>query len=266
MRHPIASALAVLALAAGCSSSGKPPADDDFGDLAEALAAERDAKGDTLESMIVGSLSYGQTSSSIYYSDPPRYRIVKFAADAGDNVVVRISSIGGDAVAWLLDDDLAQLGYNDDASAGTFDAAISLRIPSHPSRTHYVVFRDYFHRPAHFRVTLRGEPAGCAVDADCAMVESGCCHVGDWTAVPDDEVDAFEASKACPADPECPVQPIIYRGEQAICDGATHACTTALPEVLSCGGLSTNAHRCPDGWSCQGPEVATDGTGRCVAD
>jgi hypothetical protein len=253
-RFGVVGALALVACA------GDPRTEpDDFAELAIA-----GVKGDAFEDMIVGSIEYGEVLGGIAYRYPPRYRIVKFAADAGDRIDLRVRSLDGDPMAWILDDDLSLLGYNDDASSSTLNARVRLEIPAHPSRTHYVVVREYHHADATFQIELGGDPAGCLRDTDCAMVEAGCCDVGDWTAVPVDEVEAFEAAKGCDPEAVCPLIPIVYRGEQAICQGETRTCAIALPADLDCGGFSPNPHACPDGWRCVGPDLATDGTGVCL--
>jgi hypothetical protein len=254
-------ALGAVMAVVGCTSADKAPVEEDFGDLAGLMA---DGKADHNTGLIVGSLSYGQTSALVQYANPPRYRIFKFAADAGDEIDVRVTSTNGDAMVWVLDDSFAVLGFNDDAAPSTLNARVKLVVPPHPSRTHYIFFRDYDSLPASFRVRLDGIAAGCAVDADCAMVEAGCCSVGNWTAVPKDEVAAFEASKNCGPNPICPLVPIVDRGEQAICDVDVRQCEVALPEEIACGGRSLNPHRCPDGWRCVGEQLAWDAPGSCA--
>jgi hypothetical protein len=255
-------AVLVAVMVAGCSPAGKTAVDEDLGDLGGA-----GGKADGIDSMVVATLDYGQVSAPLAYHNPPRYRLVKFAADEGDVVSVTVSSATGDAMVWLLDDDLTTLASNDDADASTLDAHVELTIPANPSRTHYVVFRDYWLEDASFVVSLDGTPAapiGCQVDADCAMVEAGCCHVGDWTAIPTDEVADFEAAKQCDPNPNCPLSPIEYRGEQAQCNTDTHACEITLPEDVACGGRTLNPHSCPDGWQCMGQNLAVDIPGECV--
>lgn len=248
-------------LAVGCTATDPVEVPEDFGGLAsEASGGKADHNG----AQIVGSLDYDQTSAAVAYTNPPRYRVFKFAADQGDQIDVRVTSTNGDAMVWILDDSFASLAFNDDATASTLNARVQLAIPAHASRTHYIVFRDYDSQPATFRVRLDGEAAGCARDADCAMVEAGCCDVGDWVAVPNSSLEAFEDAKACTGNEVCPARPIVFRGEQALCNVDSHECEVALPSQVACGGRTINPHHCPDGWQCVGPGLVFDATGTCA--
>src|SRR5438874_5346020 len=112
MRGFMLNRLACIALLAACTQS-KTPVDDDFSSF-----AGQDEKSDAFSyrMKIVGSLDYGQTSSSIRYTRTPRYRAVKFGGNAGDQIDVAVrSDDGGDAVAWVLDHSFHVLGSNDDA-------------------------------------------------------------------------------------------------------------------------------------------------------
>ena len=99
-----------------------------------------------------------QTSSTISYAKTPkRYRAIKFSGAEGDSIEAWVrSSNGGDAVAWVLDNDFKILAMNDDADKTTLDAHIRLTLPANPSATHYVVLRDYALRSAKFTVKLQG--------------------------------------------------------------------------------------------------------------
>src|SRR5512146_2024866 len=101
-------------LVAACAS--KAPVDDDFSSF-----AGQDEKADSFSTRmkIVGSLDYGQTGASVRYTSSPRYRTYKFAGHAGDQVDVWVRSTHGDAVAWVLDNDFAIVGSNDDADDTT---------------------------------------------------------------------------------------------------------------------------------------------------
>lgn len=153
-------------LAAACSEPKTDPGNEDFSELAGVTGAA-EGKSDAFERMIVGSLGYGERSNEVRYRFPPRYRIFKFAADEGDVVDVSVMSEDGDALAWVLDDSLTALAFNDDAEPGTLDARIQLTIPPHASRTHYIVFREYFHDDARFTVSLDGTPATPAEEIAC---------------------------------------------------------------------------------------------------
>ena len=167
-------ALALVSVG-GLSCSSEPKTDqgaEDFSDLA-AVTGAAEGKSDAFERMIVGSLAYGERSNEVRYRFPPRYRIFKFAADAGDVVDVSVMSEDGDAIAWVLDDSLTALAFNDDAEAGTLDARLQLTIPEHASRTHYIVFREYFHDAARFTVSLDGVPATPVGEIACGGFRGG---------------------------------------------------------------------------------------------
>jgi hypothetical protein len=257
-------ALAAAAIGCGADEGKKPITAGEIAVLRDRTLASIDDKADG-DAMLVGELVYGQTSSLVTYYAPPDYRLFAFTASTGDEVEVRVSSTnGGDAIAWVVDADFEVLAMNDDASSATFDARVSLVIPPHADSRHYVVFRDYGYDWAKFRVALDGTAPGCQHDTDCEIVEAGCCAVGDFIALPGDEVAAFEESKDCDKDASCPLVPIQDRGAQALCDVGTGACELVLPDDVACGGHSSNAHACPDGWSCRGDALAWDGLGECL--
>ena len=146
MRNFLACGVVVLA---ACAQQPKTAVTDDFTGL--------DAKADSFSSRmkIVGSLDYGQTSASTRYTKTPRYRAFKFAGNAGDLIDVWVRSTdGGDAVAWVLDNDFHVVASNDDADDTTLDSHVNVALPANASATHYVVFRDYWTDTAHFTVDV----------------------------------------------------------------------------------------------------------------
>lgn len=157
-------AAVVTAMLGGCAQE-KDPVTDDFSELAGA-----DEKSDIFSTnwRLMGSMSYGQTSASVAYSNPPRYRAFKFAGAAGDKVDVWVRSTnGGDSVAWVLNDAFVIQGSNDDASASNYDSHIVTTLGANREGivTYYVVFRDYDLARANFKVTLRKTgTAGCNYD------------------------------------------------------------------------------------------------------
>jgi hypothetical protein len=213
--------LACGVFAAACTQP-KAPVSDDFSGL--------DAKSDSFSyrMKIVGSLDYGQTSSSTKYTHTPRYRAFKFGGNAGDQVDVWVRSTdGGDAVTWVLDNGFHVLASNDDADDTTLDSHISVTLPANASITHYVVFRDYYTDTAHFTVDLANTaPPACHADSDCAATGD------DPTLVPE-------------------------------CDFATSHCTMIAPTAIHCGGFVTTVHQCPDNYICHYNGVP-DAGGTCV--
>lgn len=223
MRNFLACGVVVLA---ACAQQPKTAVTDEFVGL--------DAKSDSFSSRmkIVGSLDYGQTSSSTTYTKSPRYRAFKFAGNEGDQVDVWVRSMdGGDAVAWVLDNDFHVVASNDDADDTTFDAHVSVKLPANASATHYIVFRDYWTSSAHFTVDLAGVLAG----------------------------------PACQADAECPVAAGAAAGAVPECNFATNRCEMIQPTEIHCGGFIAHTHSCPDGYTCHLQVSNPDAGGSCVA-
>ena len=256
--------LACLLLAA-CAQQ-KTAVDDSFLDL-----SGMDQKSDAFSyrMKIVGSLDYGHTSAQVKYTSSPRYRALKFSGQANDQVDVWVKSTdGGDAVAWVLDNSFHVLGSNDDASADTLDAHVTLTLPASASATHYVVFRDYATQTAHFKVTLDGGPAydtSCATDDDCVAVPAGgCCPDGRSAAVNKDSVDAYAAATACTEPPHvCPLH-VILETRVPQCNTGTTKCEMVEPTDIRCGGFTMHPHQCPSGYMCHF-EGVPDVPGHCIA-
>ena len=216
--------LASLLVVAACAQ--KTSVTDDFADI-----AGHDEKSDAFSyrMKIVGSLDYGQTSTSVLYTSTPRYRTFKFGGNAGDNVDVWVHSTdGGDAVAWVLDDTFRVLGGNDDAYSNTFDSHVALTLPASPSITHYIVFRDYDLLTSHYTVALTGTTTGpsCSLDSECVGI-----------AIADGKV------------PEC--------------NATTHTCERVDIAAIHCGGFIMNAHECPSGYLCRLQPGTPDVGGHC---
>jgi hypothetical protein len=212
-----------VVLTAACAQQPKTAVTDDFVGL--------DAKSDSFSyrMTIVGSLDYGQTSSSTRYTRTPRYRAFKFAGNEGDQVDVWVrSQDGGDAVAWVLDNGFHVLASNDDADDTTLDAHVSVTLPANASATHYIVFRDYWTSTADFSVELASSAPACQIDADCATFSNG-----DASMVPQ-------------------------------CNFGSHHCQMIRPEDIHCGGFIANVHACPAGYMCQLETSHPDVGGSCV--
>ncbi len=212
--------LACGVFAAACTQP-KAPVSDDFSGL--------DAKSDSFSyrMTVVGSLDYGQTSSSTKYTSTPRYRAFKFAGSEGDQVDVWVrSNDGGDAVAWVLDNGFHVLASNDDADDTTVDSHVTVTLPANASATHYVVFRDYYTSTAHFTVDLANTAASCHADADCPVTGD------DPTLVPE-------------------------------CNFPTGHCVMIKPTDIHCGGFIATIHLCPTNYVCHYPGVP-DAGGMCI--
>ena len=256
-------ALASLAAwAVGCVSDGKAPVDDQFG-------AAIGGKADHTSIQLVASLGYGETTSALYYQDPPRYLAVHFDGTAGDTVSARVNALdGGDPVAWLIDGAGEVHASNDDESTSSLDSLMETTLVA--TGPHYVLFRDYYLESGLFSVAIDGSSddggdwLSCNTDSDCVRVEAGCCSVGDWIGIRGDSAAAYHSSLECPANPVCPLVPILDHGETAICDNNSNTCEVVLPDEIQCGGNSINPHMCPAGYSCVGDALAWDGFGECA--
>jgi hypothetical protein len=155
-RNLIVAVFAVVV--AGCGAGGKTDVNEDFTEL-----ASLDDKSDAFSyrMRVLGALSYGETSPSRRYQNPPRFRAYTFSGKAGDAVEVTVASPdgSGDAVAWITDNRFNVLAFNDDASASTFDAHLTATLPR--ASTYYVIYREYALDRANFTVSLTGPAAGC---------------------------------------------------------------------------------------------------------
>ena len=259
-------ACAVLAL---CGAAFTPACSSAVAEGAsEGKVAREESAIKSAQIKVVGSLDYGQTSDAFDYTATPEYRAVKFAGSAGDDVDVWVRSTnGGDAVAYLLDNDFKEIARNDDASKTTLDSHIKATLPKNASATHYVVFRDYYGSKASFTVALKGPSAifACNTDADCTVVAKNCCTNLGNTAVAKGEEQAYRDSLACPAHLICPMIATMDDHGVAECNGATKACEYVLPANVRCGGnmAPPYQHSCPSGYDCLLNRIA-DVPGTCV--
>jgi hypothetical protein len=256
--------LACSLVLAACSS--KAPVNDDFSDL-----SGLDEKSDSFSyrMKILGSIDYGGSSSSLEYTNSPRYRTYTFSGYEGDRVDAWVRSTdGGDAVAWVLDNSFNVLSSNDDADGNTLDSHIFFTLPASDSVTHYLVYRDYALSNAHFAVDLAVQPydTSCATDDDCTAVDrGGCCTDGTEFAVNANSTADYAAAVACTANPRplCP-QHIINETRVAQCNNGFGHCHMVAPEDIRCGGFTMNPHSCPTGYTCHFDGVP-DIPGHCVA-
>jgi hypothetical protein len=269
MKRATLTFLAVMA-ASGCTGT-KPEVTEDFSDLAGG-----DEKSDKFRSkfQLVGSLDYGQTSDSIKYANPPKYRAFKFGGQKGDVVEIDVTSRNGDAVAFLLDNAYNIVAQNDDANSDTLNSHIKATLPGNTNPdiiTYYIAFRDYDLHSATFKVALKGKKVApdfysCRVDADCvAIPEGGCCPHGSKVAVNTSSVDAYNKSVACTVTPR-PLCPLFLVNDTRVaeCNTGTGKCEMVEPADIKCGGFTTNPHACPDGWDCLSTSHIPDVPGSCA--
>ena len=241
-------ALASLGLTLAACSSGVGGKNGEL--TAKRKSARSGATPATVTSaMLLGSLEYPQSTDTAAYTGTPEFLAFKFGANAGDSVDIRVKSAdGGDAVAWVLDDDFATLTWNDDASYWTLDSHVKWTAKAGETFTHYLVIRDYWERPATFTVSFAGTKAKTADFYSC-NVDSGCAKV------PDIACGGFTANAH-----ECPAN---YR--------RAHSSTPDVPGkcVETCGGIvgrqcSDSTQKCVyDDPNCNPANGGADCTGTC---
>lgn len=114
----------------------------------------------------LGQIASGETKTSDY-TDPPHYRAYGFTAKGGQQLTIEVSSVNGDAMAWLTTSSYESIAANDDATARTLDSKIVYTIPAGTaSRAYRIVFRDYDLLSASFSVklTVDGTTAACTYE------------------------------------------------------------------------------------------------------
>ena len=114
-----------------------------------------DAQSIADQTIIVGTLNYGQTSGEIPYKNPAKYRAFKFRGKNGDKIEVWVQSQNGDAVAFIYDNEFKRLADNDDADSTVLNSHIKLTLPAPDNITYYIIFREYDYNSATFVVSLK---------------------------------------------------------------------------------------------------------------
>jgi hypothetical protein len=80
---------------------------------------------------IVGKIQYNTTDSALAYTNPPKYKALRFTGVTGDSVDIRVHAEQGAPYAWLLDSEFGILAFsNSDPSGATKDARITMVLPS----------------------------------------------------------------------------------------------------------------------------------------
>ena len=120
-------------VSSACAIAGDP--DDDFTNLSEISVGSNPYSN----TRVVGTIDVG-FSRRILYAHTPRYRAVKFHAQAGSQLELYVRSTQGDAMAWLTDIYFNVIAFNDDANDET-NANISIGSFA-KTGDYYLVFRD----------------------------------------------------------------------------------------------------------------------------
>jgi hypothetical protein len=248
----LGAACAIL-FSVGCQN-GKPELNEDFSDLNGA-----DEKSDQFSKKmtVVGSLDYGQTSASVKYHNPAKYRAFKFGGHKGDQVTVDVTSKNGDSVAWLTDNAFKIVSKNDDFG-DSFDSHIEATLPGNKNAdivTYYIIFTEYAQADATFKVKLQGKAVdffACTANTDCvAEPEGGCCPHGYKVAVNKNQVASWQDSVVCTTVPRpiCALY-LVNDPRVAQCNATTLKCEMVEPHptTTTCGGIA--GIQCPAGQKC----------------
>jgi hypothetical protein len=244
--------MVAMVMVAGCSTQEAAPAQHETFTLVSADARQH-----------IQKIAYGETAGPIHASGFG-YSFLQFEAKAGDNVDVVVKSHDGHALAFLIDSDGNNIGRCDDDGKSR---AAHLTAPIAADGSYYIAFRDRNYNRATFTVTLKGSGLfNCASDGDCVAVPRvECCPHGYKEAVNAHEVEAYQATYACTANPRllC-AQFIAVDNRVAQCDRSVGKCTMVAVEDIVCGGFA-NFHGCPEGFECKPEGPGADRFGHCAA-
>lgn len=135
----------LLTVVGACAADVGEPADD----LSEVSAL--DGKSDTPLSTIkfAGEIELG-FGRRVLYTKSPKYRAVKFHAEAGTMLEVYVRSTHGDPVTWLVGPKLDIVGESDDANEET-NSNISIE-SLEETGDYYILFRDKRYESHYFDV------------------------------------------------------------------------------------------------------------------
>ena len=95
---------------------------------------------------LYGETSYGASTPAIPFNKgDKRFKAYSFVGQAGDKISVRVwAPEKGDAEAWVLDEKLNVLAFNDNEARGSKAARIDLTLhgAKRPPSTYYIVYAD----------------------------------------------------------------------------------------------------------------------------
>jgi hypothetical protein len=210
------------------------------------------------------TLSYGTSSQPISVAGgPSSWGWIQFSGSRGDQVVVQVSALDGEAVGYVVDASRKQLAYGRAAHGG---GVARLELTLAADGVYSVAFRDFHHRRATLTVTLDGEGIfTCASDHDCvAVARAECCPTGLKAAINASAEARYYATYACGDHPNvCPIYLIVDR-RVAECNRGSRRCELIDPEQIQCGGFIRDPHQCAPGWTCQRNAIP-DLPGQCIA-
>jgi hypothetical protein len=124
----------------GCTTGGDQASDSEDDEQLAQLEGT-DGKSDAISWLVqsAGDVRLGY-EVNVAYNNSPRYRSVKFHAEAGDQLEIFVRG-GGDPTAWLFDSHYLPVTHNDDMYDGTTDANLEVESLK-KTGDYYVVFRD----------------------------------------------------------------------------------------------------------------------------
>ena len=175
---------AVVAACASTSSSNDKTAESSSAALQESTLR-------ISSTQYLGKITNGNTRQS-RYTATPSYQSYGFEAKGGDQITASVSAAdGGDAMAWITDNDLHILAANDDAHPGTHDAEVTYRVPfGLASQSYRLVYREYQYAPRQFTTNL-------SID-----VAAGVCSFNGQTYNPGDSFESVDGCNSCSCDSE----------------------------------------------------------------
>lgn len=130
----------VLTVVSACAIASDD--DADFTEVAEISAGSNPYSN----TRVVGTIDLG-FARTVLYAHTPRYRALKFHAEAGTQLELFARSTHGDPMLWLADAGFHVLAFNDDANEES-NANISIESLA-ATGDYYLVFRDK-HLESHY--------------------------------------------------------------------------------------------------------------------
>jgi hypothetical protein len=158
MHHVVGATFVLFVATVGCVSSNGDTPDEVVSSLDIAFAKE---------SLLVGTLDYGQTSADIAYVKSPLYRTMRFEGGADDVVTVNVQAgAGASPLVWILDEAMKPLAASVPAvGAASTKASVSVKLPP-TGNTFFLAVRTAAQNASTLKVSLSAQlpVAGCDED------------------------------------------------------------------------------------------------------
>ena len=172
----------VVAFAVGASATLMAYGCSNAAQSTDPTSSTEEAVGGTLHNIaILGSLTYGEITPPVYYSDPPINRAWSFQGSAGDAIQIDVEAQAptGYPRVWLLTSSFTTIETGKYTLGETTLTRLAYALPS--TGTFYVAFRDVNYASGWFGVALHG-PALDAGASD-GSSEAAASDAGDASAV-----------------------------------------------------------------------------------